>query len=270
MKLLKNKLFALIITAVVFAHCKPESPAVPASQTSSIAISFNHYIADSLLVLNTKNYSNSIEQNFTVDKFNYFISNIILEKTDGTNYVVPQDSSYFLIKSSNKASQNISIKNIPVGNYRRISFMIGVDSARSCMPASARTGALDVGATAADMYWTWNTGYIFLKLQCMPIIPKGEDSSAVIPYVYHIGGYGGLNNPTLNNIRLVNLNFGENLNLTSNSTTAKIIIKADALKVLEGSTQVNLNSTPTVMLTPYSANIANNYQNMFSIINIIN
>ena len=78
------------------------------------------------------------------------------------------------------------------------------------------------------------------------------------------------NNPTLNNIRLVNLNFGENLNLIANSTTAKIIIKADALKVLEGSTQVNLNSTPTVMLTPFSANIANNYQNMFSIINIIN
>jgi hypothetical protein len=77
MKQLKNKLFALIITAVFFAHCKPESPAIPASQKSSIAISFNHYIADSLLVLNTKNYSNSIEQNFTVDKFNYFISWII-------------------------------------------------------------------------------------------------------------------------------------------------------------------------------------------------
>jgi hypothetical protein len=270
MKQLKNKLLLLLFTAVFFAHCKPESPAIPTTQTSTIAISFNHFIADSLLVLNTKNYSNSIEQNFTVDKFNYFISNIILEKTDGSNYIVPQDSCYFLIKTSNKASQNISIKNIPVGNYRKISFIIGVDSARSCMPASARTGALDVGAAAADMYWTWNTGYIFLKLQCMPIIPKGGDSSVVIPYVYHIGGYGGLNNPTLNNIRLVNLNFGENLNLIANSTTAKINIKADALKVIEGSTQVNLNSTPTVMLTPFSANIANNYQNMFSIINIIN
>ena len=270
MKQLKNKLRLLLITAVFFAHCKPESPAIPATQTSTIAISFNHFIADSLLVLNTKNYSNSIEQNFTVDKFNYFISNIILEKTDGTNYIVPQDSCYFLIKSSNKASQNISIKNIPVGNYRKISFMIGVDSARSCMPASARTGALDVGAAAADMYWTWNTGYIFLKLQCMPIIPKGGDSSSAIPYVYHIGGFGGLNNPTLNNIREVNLNFNTSLTLTENSTTAKIIIKADALKVLEGSTQVNLATTPTVMLTPYSANIANNYQNMFSIIQIIN
>ncbi len=267
---MKNKLLLLLITAVFFAHCKPESPVIPATQTSTIALSFNHFIADSLLVLNTKNYSNSIEQNFTVDKFNYFISNIILEKTDGTLYIVPQDSCYFLIKSSKKASQNINIKNIPVGNYRKILFMIGVDSARSCMPASARTGTLDVGAAAADMYWTWNTGYIFLKLQCMPIIPKGGDSSAVIPYVYHIGGYGGLNNPTLNNIRLVNLNFGENLNLIANSSTAKINIKVDALKVLEGSTQVNLNSTPTVMLTPFSANIANNYQNMFSIINITN
>jgi len=158
MKQLKNKLLLLLFTAVFFAHCKPESPAIPATQTSTIAISFNHFIADSLLVLNTKNYSNSIEQNFTVDKFNYFISNIILEKIDGTNYIVPQDSCYFLIKSSNKASQNISIKNIPVGNYRKMSFMIGVDSARSCMPASARTGALDFGAAAADMYWTWNTG----------------------------------------------------------------------------------------------------------------
>ena len=68
----------------------------------------------------------------------------------------------------------------------------------------------------------------------------------------------------------MHLNFGENLNLIANSTTAQITIKADVLKVLEGSTQVNLNSTPTVMLTPFSANIANNYQNMFSIINITN
>ena len=270
MKLLKNKLRLLLITAVFFAHCKPESPAIPATQKNTIAIKFNHYIADSLLVLNTSNYSNSIEQNFTVDKFNYFISNIILEKTDGTTYTVPQDSSYFLIKTANKASQKITIANIPIGNYQKIKFTIGVDSARSTMPASFRKGSLDVGGAAADMYWTWNTGYIFLKLQCMPIIPKGGDSSSAIPYVYHIGGFGGLNNPTLNNIREVNLNFNTSLTLTENSTTAKIIIKADALKVLEGSTQVNLATTPTVMLTPYSANIANNYQNMFSIIQIIN
>ncbi|MEN9370230.1 MAG: hypothetical protein RI952_1095 [Bacteroidota bacterium] len=266
----KLKIKLLILIAILFIACDPESAVNPKAKTNKLSIEFQHFIADSLLVLNSSTYSNSLEQNFTVDKFNYFISNIILEKTDGTTFTVPQDSSYFLIKTSNKASQKITLFNIPIGNYQKIKFTIGVDSARSCMPASFRKGSLDVGGAAADMYWTWNTGYIFLKLQCMPIIPKGGDSSAAIPYVYHIGGFGGLNNPTLNNIREVNLNFNTTLPLTENSTTAKIIIKTDALKVLEGSTQVNLATTPTVMLTPFSANIANNYQNMFSIIQIIN
>lgn len=266
----KLKIKHLILIAILFVSCNPESAVSPMAKTNKLSIEFQHFIADSLLVLNSSTYSNSLEQNFTVDKFNYFISNIVLEKTDGTKYTVPQDSSYFLIKTANKASQKISIANIPIGNYQKIKFTLGVDSARSTMPASFRKGSLDVGGAAADMYWTWNTGYIFLKLQCMPIIPKGGDSSSAIPYVYHIGGFGGLNNPTLNNIREVNLNFNTSLTLTENSTTAKIIIKADALKVLEGSTQVNLATTPTVMLTPFSANIANNYQNMFSVIQIKN
>lgn len=264
------KIKYLLLFVILFLACKPESAINPATKTNKLSIEFQHFIADSLLILNNSTYSNALEQNFTVDKFNYYISNIVLEKTDGTIFTVPQDSSYFLIKTSNKTSQKISLSNIPVGNYQKIKFIIGVDSARSCMPASFRKGSLDIGGAAADMYWTWNTGYIFLKLQCMPIIPKGGDSSAAIPYVYHIGGFGGLNNPTLNNIREVSLNFNNSLQLTENSTTAKLIIKADALKVLEGNTQVNLATTPTVMLTPYSANIANNYQNMFSIIQIIN
>ena len=74
----KLKIKHLILIAILFVACDPESAVSPKSKTNKLSIEFQHFIADSLLVLNSSTYSNSLEQNFTVDKFNYFISNIIL------------------------------------------------------------------------------------------------------------------------------------------------------------------------------------------------
>ncbi len=257
----------LFLFSVISCKKENETTANPAAKTGSLTIQIDHTVGDSNLILNKSVHTNVLEQNFTINKFNYFISNIKLKKEDGSFFTIPQDSSYFLIKESDTSTLSFKLNNIPVGNYQSIQFIIGVDSARSTMPAELRTGVLDVAGKAADMYWVWNTGYIFLKLQCMPIIPRGTDSSSVIPYVYHIGGFGGLNNPTLNNLRTANIDFNSTLIINN---TSKLFLKADALKVLEGTTNINFISTPTVMLTPFSKNIADNYQSMFSFMKIEN
>jgi len=50
MKALKSKLFVLLITGVFFAQCKPESPAVPATQTNTIAIKLLENDSSNLLL----------------------------------------------------------------------------------------------------------------------------------------------------------------------------------------------------------------------------
>ena len=69
-----------------------------------IVIEFDNRIGEEDLQLNTE-YINASGEKFAVSRLNYFISNIRLIKEDGTEFAVPQDSSYFLIKEDVPESQ---------------------------------------------------------------------------------------------------------------------------------------------------------------------
>ena len=80
---------------------------------------------------------------FSLSKLNYYISNIKLKTNDGKEFIVPQDSSYFLVMENEEESQEVTIKHIPAGDYNQITFTIGVDSLRSTMDITKRQGVLD-------------------------------------------------------------------------------------------------------------------------------
>ncbi len=267
----KLNIYILLIIAIIFSSCKKDEVQtiiplpIPTDSTKyfNLELHFDNVFNTQDLILDSVVYNNNFEEPFTIRRFNYFISNIELIKNNDSVFKVNQDSSYFLIKETDAASHKCRINNIPLGEYKSIRFLIGVDSLRNTMNISKRTGVLDVGAYASDMYWTWNQGYIFLKLEMREYKAKG-DTSEIVPYVYHIGGYGGMNTPTINNIKTVQLDLNRNLTNTENRTS-KIFFKADAFKVISGIHEISLDSFKTVMLTPFSAKVAENYSKMFSI-----
>ncbi len=267
----KLNIYILLLVALIFSSCKKDEVQtiiplpIPTDSTKyfNLELHFDNVFNTQDLILDSVVYNNNFEEPFTIRRFNYFISNIELIKNNDSVFKVNQDSSYFLIKETDAASHKCRINNIPLGEYKSIRFLIGVDSLRNTMNISKRTGVLDVGAYASDMYWTWNQGYIFLKLEMREYKAKG-DTSEIVPYVYHIGGYGGMNTPTINNIKTVQLDLNQNLTNTENRTS-KIFFKADAFKVISGIHEISLDSFKTVMLTPFSAKVAENYSKMFSI-----
>lgn len=262
----------LILASILFifiASCKDEPQAIqPIGKLATVQLNFDNVVGDKDLLLDSTEYVNLFEQPFTVAKFNYFISNIELKMKDGSYVPVLQDSSYFLVKEKDPSSLTANLNWVNEGEYIGIRFMIGVDSLRNTLPLTYRTGMLDIGGYASDMYWTWNQGYIFMKLECHKPQVKG-DPNPVIPYVYHIGGYGGMNTPTINNIKMVTLDFPTTLIATQTKKT-KVNFKVDALQVLSGENPVDFEQYPTVMLTTFSKNIADNYSTMFSIASIQN
>lgn len=264
---MKNfSLYLLFAIVTIISSCSKDK--IEPTGNFSLKVNIDNVYGDEELVLDSAVYSNNYEQTFRIKKFNYFISNLVLVNENNEEYNVPQDDSYFLIKEIDKSSHSFTLNNIPVDRYKKIKFIIGVDSLRNTMSISERKGVLDVGAYAADMYWTWNQGYIFLKLELHQARAKADTTNA-IPYVYHIGGFGGMNTPTVNNIRTVELNLAEVLVGTKNNTST-LNLKVDSKKVISGNYEVNLEKYPTVMLTPFSTNIADNYKDMFSVKNIIN
>ena len=128
-------------------------------ETGTIVVQFRNTVDTALLVYG-KNYVNLNGDTFKVSKFNYYISNIVLTKEDNSVFVQPD--SYRIIQQSDPASMKVQVTGVPVGNYKSVQLMLGVDSAKN--NSGAHTGGLDF-TYATDMFWGWNTGYIFLKLE---------------------------------------------------------------------------------------------------------
>ncbi len=254
---MKQFLFIImLLPAIVHQHSSLNS----SGPNATIVLRFNNVAGKQSLQLDSGVYTNALGEKFSVALLQYFISNIQFTATDGQQYIVPQDSSYFFVQQDDSATQFCTV-HVPVDEYKSVSFIIGVDSVRCTSKIDKRKGVLDPSAT--DMYWGWNSGYIFFKMEGIsPAAP--EDPVGLHKFRYHIGGFGGYKSSSINNIKTIKLDLTNNLQLNVNSKTT-IEINADILKLFNGSQQVSVAAHPSVMFDVYSATIANNYASMFSI-----
>ncbi|ASZ09928.1 hypothetical protein KTO58_26280 [Chitinophaga pendula] len=250
-----------IITLAIFSSCKKESatPAYNEKKLATLSIQFDNIVGEKNLQLNTGVYTNASGEQFSVSTLQYYISNIKVTTSGGQAYTVPQDSSYFLVSESSATSQFVKVK-VPEGEYATLSFVLGVDSLRSTAKVDKRTGVLDpAGEAGGNMYWSWNSGYIFFKM---------EGSSAVAPgdkkFRYHIGGFGGYSAPTINNLKTIDIQLtAAGVAKVRQDREANIHLMVDVMKVFNGPTNVSIAQNATVMFGDFSKLIANNYTAMF-------
>lgn len=263
----------LCCATVLSISCdKNEAGEFGPTDKGAIVLEFDNVVGSQNLQLNgPQTYVNANGDQFNVTLLNYYISNIKLKKSDGSTYTVPQESSYFLIKESDANAHEIKLGDIPAGDYTEVTFTVGVDSIRNTMDLSKRTGILDPAANSGDdnMYWSWNSGYIFFKMEGLsPQAPA--DAAGNKKFRYYIGGFGGLNSKTINNVKTITRNFGTEKATVRTNITPQLHIVVDVLKAFEGSTKVSIAANTTVMFAPFSVNIANNYVEMFKVHHVHN
>lgn len=172
----------LLLLAMLLAACEKDGPTtkqIPATLTLEFEATFE----GEAIQYNTKWYRNFSGDSFTVQKFNYYISNIQLIRKDGSKLPVPE--SYYLMEHA-EGKQRAQLTGLPAGEFKGIEFLIGVDSLRNT--SGSQSGALD---PSNNMFWDWNTGYIFFKLE-------GQYNTLTQPvhgdYAIHIGGFEEPNN----------------------------------------------------------------------------
>ncbi len=257
-------LFYFVLFCTVSISCSRE---VMDPQTGSLAVRFDNVVGGADLNLNGTTYTNSSGEPYTISALNYFVSNIRLRKVDGSEYVVPQDSSYFLVRESDATSQTIRLNNVPLAQYTGLSFLVGVDSLRSVSGVDKRTGVLDpgTGSPMAGMAWDWNTGYIFLKLEGnSPVV--NPDATGNRNYRFHIGLFG--RNGTPNNLRRVSIAFDGASVTPDNPARSLVTIRANVQTIFAGRTRLSLAQSPNIMIAPKSSEVADNYAGMFSFGNL--
>lgn len=265
--------FSIVLFAsfVLFSSCKKDDDHdhdhTPIATKNSLSVEFDNVVGGTQLSLDTSGttFTNGAGEKFSVTTLNYYISNIRFWKIDGTEYVVPQDSSYFMVQENIPATQTITIPNVPSGDYNGVTFTVGVDSLRSASDLSRRTGVLDPAYLSGHgMYWTWNSGYIFLKLE------GKSPASADRNFFYHIGGFGGFSSRTINNIKTVSLSFPTTAMVRSDKAP-KAHVLVDVLKLFSGpATTLKIADFPMVMFSTKSVELANNYANMFTVHHVHN
>jgi hypothetical protein len=218
------------------------------SETAPLTIGFSLMAYGAALDTSVQ-YTNGSGEKFNVSSFKFYITAISFRNSSGS---VSEQNGYHLVDLNQPASQQFEV-NLPPGMYDRVSFSVGVDSTRNV--SGAQTGALD---PTNGMFWTWNTGYIFAKLE-------GRSPSSPAPFqkiTHHIGGFRtgeqALRTVTLN----TNVEIGR---------TKQLLINADVQKWFEGPNQISIAANASIMSPGGIAlKIADNYAGMFSVNKVVN
>lgn len=227
-------------------------PAV--ADPAKVVVDLSHYWGDDELQL-LHDYIDPKGDSVSFTKFMYYISNVVLKKADGSTYT--EANSYHLIDHVVASTKSFTLSDVPEGEYTSISFMIGVDSLRNV--SGAQTGDLD---PAKGMFWTWNSGYIFLKLE--GYAPKSPANGGL---TYHIGGYMG----QFKTQRIVKIEFPATPLKANIAAYAHLKLKTNVSEIFQNPNLIDVATLYYQMGVGEGAKkIADNYADMFAFKSVLN
>ena len=294
MRKIKTILMA-ITTVAALSSCSKEDNS---NSTGKVSLQFDHYVGAEKLTLGTdaagaKAYTSN-GQTLKFSEVKYVITNVVLVKADGSKvpyHTEDLDKGGFLINQADAASLAPVLNEIPSGDYKGIEFGLGVKKELNNLKLQTQfpnfyklTGSFK---QKEIMHWEWANGYRFVKLEGWYSNPtpgknkKGEDLPAITDgeLSIHIGSafkgtkvigedkkVKGIENETLNidrdAFRFVSLDFPKNLSVKGGAT-AKVTIKADFDKLINGTNKISLNGKIPVVhslnnMFPFVNNIGGN------------
>lgn len=216
------------------------------AQSASIRVLFRHMANGKPLVLRDSTYQNASGETYSVSRLKYYVSHVSLPGV--ISKMEPED--YYLVDVAKE--QYAFTLQAEAGTIRQLRFLLGVDSLANV--SGAQTGALD---PLNDMFWTWNSGYIFFKLE-----GESPQSGADLHRIeHHLGGF--------RNGQAIATSIQLNL-------PAPLIVRAGEQKTLviemnldaywNGDAPISIRSTPLCMTPgPLTMQLAANFKQLFQI-----
>ncbi|ANQ47846.1 hypothetical protein MY04_0464 [Flammeovirga sp. MY04] len=254
--------YLLLFLLLGFSSCDKHKENFDVPGTGQIRLKFNllHDLLGNQIPLNYNTpYQNALNQTYLFDDFRMYISNVTLRDTTGTHYYkVP--NSYHLIEMIDNADTSIVIKDLPNSNFTEINFSVGVDNDANY--STDQVGDLD---PANGMAWDWNTGYKFVYLNGLRILPD----SSTRGLVYHIGGDANYRTVRFTQ-KDINLNQNNNLTIEFDVHVDYVFGNKNLAEQpnpdvgpVNHYIDLNDDSTNDTMFGPNTQKIADNYEQMF-------
>jgi hypothetical protein len=143
-----------------------------ASSAQKLSISFYPVFNNKTLIVSEDTTGTGIQ----INSFRFFITDLHLIKNNKRVWTSPAQA--FLIDLSEKSSSCRTFNDLP--EFDEIGFSLGIDSITNV--SGAFGGDLD---PSNGMYWTWQSGYINMKLEGFYNKQK---------FTFHLGGYAAEEN----------------------------------------------------------------------------
>jgi len=164
-------------TFLFFLLCLCSEKAFEQSLSGSYRIHFAVYDGSQKIIPDPEHYLQNDTSKIALKQMKFYVSDIQLRDINGKEYHEPQ--SYHLIELGHQDNITVSIPSD--FNPSLCTFHLGIDSLINV--SGIMTGDLD---PMNGMYWTWQSGYINIKLEG---VINGNKEQA--DFEYHLGGYAG-------------------------------------------------------------------------------
>lgn len=171
----KYSILVLMIRILLFLSMLVNGFNCFAKAKHTITIRLEHRL-NQLPLSGNRSMVNAFNDSLTVYKWQYYLSQFfVTDSVSGKQ--MPLSKKPVLI---NAFDTSTIILEVPGSNYSQIGFTVGVDSIYNV--SGVQTGDLD---PAKAMFWTWQTGYIHIKVEGY----SPQSKAPFKKFTYHIGGF---------------------------------------------------------------------------------
>lgn len=257
---MRKVLFPVLALMALLSACTKEK-IVTVEAPGETTLSFDSKVGSQEFALNQNVTIGS--NTYSFNKLRYWVSNVVLVDTKGNEYKVP--NSYYLVEETGAVAvqdgaylypatkrENVTIKAIPVADYKTVKFSIGVDSTHN-NNLSLQGGELSQLNGMTNVSWMWHTSYIFSAIG--GTITSGGTTKT-------IKAETGLNA----NYKTVSLDLPSTIHVSATKATG-VMLNVDVTKLFDG---LDLMTTPTIGASQATqmATLATNYTKAITVTSV--
>ena len=173
-----NNYFFVVLLSVFFIACGDDNPATPETKVHLKFIPT--YNGEALSIDSV--YTNSFGQQLRVENVQFYLSNIYAH--NGSDSTMLKQAFMFTLLESKTLSLNVSPQ-----TFSSLSFGVGVPANlnKNVDPSQyENSNPLSVQGSNG-MFWYWNTGYIFVKVEGRYELTGTPNAPLMDSYSYHTG-----------------------------------------------------------------------------------
>lgn len=177
-----------------------------------------------------------------------YLSEFELLKAGGETVML---DTFFLIT---REMRTFDLGEVPAGDYEGVRFYVGIDSVRNHADPSQYPNEHPLALQTPSMHWSWNSGYIFLKIDAEVDTTEAQDGSGLKTAAFHIGMDQFRTPVSLTKATQAPADGGATLH-----------VKIDWREALRGLDLRTENHTMTMNNMPLARKVADNIPGMFEI-----